>query len=238
MTLNVIVTRAEPGAHDTEAALLQLGFIPLLSPMLELAAVDVDLAALKAARHIVFTSANGVRAIDRLAFPDGATIWCVGPSTARAAEHAFPLRFIMEGDGNSDDLARKIIQRIPRPEGRFVHIANEDAAGRLVEQLRHAGFEVDFLAPYRTIAAPALSEQALSALAGKQPAAVLIHSAKAAEALAATQPNLTNAALVAISEAALAPLTGLPNLGTWTARKPNESELLHILAQAAAEIAH
>lgn len=236
MTLAVIVTRAQPGARETEAALLQHGFTPVLSPMLDLAPVDADLSALASARHLVFTSANGVRAVDPAAFPDGATVWCVGPATTRAAEHVFPLRFIMEGDGNSDDLARRIIQRSPRIEGRIVHIANQDAAGNLVEQLKKAGFDVAFLAPYRTVAAPALSEPALAALAGTDPVAVLVHSAKGAEALAAAAPDLTRAALVGISPAALLPLAGKAGLGEWTARKPNEAELMATLLEAAGQI--
>lgn len=236
MTLKVIVTRAEPGARETEAALLQYGHIPILSPMLELAPVEADLTALAKARHLVFTSANGVRAIDPGAFPDGATAWCVGPATTRAAEHVFPLRFIVEGDGNSDDLARKMIRRSPRIEGRIVHIANEDAAGHLVEQLRKAGFDVDFLAPYRTVAVPALSEAALAALSGTDPVAILIHSAKAAQALAAVQPNLTRAALIAISAPALAPLAGRAGLGEWVAQTPNETALMDALSKATAAI--
>jgi hypothetical protein len=62
---------------------------------------------------------------------------------------------------------------------------------------------------------------------------VLLHSAKAAAALAALRPNLTHAALVAISAAATAPRKQGASLGVWVAERPNEDSLMQALGLAA-----
>ena len=222
----MIVTRTLPGARDTAEHLTRLGYTALVSPMLALVDTGLDPNALTGIRHIIFTSANGVRPIDIA----GLTAWCVGPSTAEAARKA-GFDPVIEGDGNAEDLARLILAA--RPEGPLLHIANEAAAGDLVAALKAGGLDARFTAPYRTDAATALASESAAALASGQPVIVLLHSAKAAAALAALHPNLTQAALVAISAAAAAPLKESAGLGTWIAERPNEDSLMDALGLAA-----
>lgn len=237
MTLPVIVTRTQPFAQDTAKALRTLGFSPIVSPMLTIQHTPPRLDALANARHLVFTSATGVSAAAELPRGEDITVWSVGPTTTTAAKAASFTK-VIEGPGNAEDLAAKIITTLPRPKGLFVHVANEDAAGRLVAQLKEAGFEADFLALYRTEPAPALTPEAQGVLDGQAPCLILLHSAKAAAALAATAPDLSHAFLVAISDAALAPLKGRAGLGERVARAPRESDLMHAVLEAAAILKH
>lgn len=229
MTLPVIVTRSQPGASETAGSLTQLGVWPILSPMLQIAETGFDPAVLDDVRHIIFTSANGVHALRGDAVPRGICAWCVGPSTGEAAREA-GFTQVIEGGGNADDLARKIIAAAPK--GPLLHVANEAAAGNLVAHLKNAGFDARFAAPYRTDPAASLNGEALTALDAARAIIVLVHSAKAAAALAASGPNLERAAIVAISEAALAPLTGQAGLGDWVARKPNDADLMQAVLLA------
>ncbi|MBU4063594.1 MAG: uroporphyrinogen-III synthase [Alphaproteobacteria bacterium] len=233
MTLPVIVTRSQPGARETAASLEALGFTPLLSPMLQIVETGFDPAVLNGVRHIVFTSVNGLGAVRSAGIPGDIVAWCVGPSTAGAAREA-GFSHVVEGDGNAGDLARRILAS--GIQGPLLHIANEAAAGDLVALLRAGGCDARFCAPYRTEPAASLSAAALAALNGPSPVAVLLHSAKAAAAVAAGAPNLEHAALVAISAAALAPLKGQGGLGEWVARKPNDSDLMHALLDAQAAV--
>lgn len=233
MSLPVIVTRTLPGARDTAENLTRLGFAPLLSPMLSIAETDLAPGDLAGVRHLIFTSANGVRAIRGAEIPPDLTAWCVGPSTADAAREA-GFATVVEGDGNAEDLARLILAS--HPDGPLLHIANEAAAGELVAALKSGGLEARFSAPYRTDAATSLSAEVLAALAGQRPVILLLHSAKAAGAVAASRPQLANAGLVAISEAALAPLQTEANLGHWIAARPNEDSLMDALQRAAAAL--
>ena len=226
MSLSVIVTRTLPGARDTADHLARLGFKPILSPMLSIVETGLDPSALTGIRHIVFTSANGVRPLGSA----GLTAWCVGPSTAEAARKA-GFDPVIEGDGNADDLARLILAA--RPEGPLLHIANEAAAGELVAALKAGGLDARFTAPYRTDPATSLAPETAAALASGGPVIILLHSAKAAAALAALHPNLNHAALAAISAAAAAPLKEGAGLGTWIAERPNEDSLMDAVGLAA-----
>lgn len=233
MTLKVIVTRTQPFAQDTAKALETFGLSPVVSPMLVIQSLPPRPEVIARARHLVFTSASGISAAAGCQHAEDVTVWCVGPTTSAAAEEAGFTR-ILEGPGNADDLAAMIMGTLPRPQGLFVHVANEDAAGRLVAQVKEAGFEAEFLALYRTEPAAALTPEAQAVLAGKDPSLILLHSAKAAAALSAGSPDLSRAVLVAISEAALAPLKGRAGLGERIAHKPRESDLMHAVLEAAA----
>ena len=232
MTLTVIVTRSQPGARETAESLTTIGFAPILSPMLQIVETGFDAADFEGIRHIIFTSVNGIHALRGADVPKDIRAWCVGPSTGEVAREA-GFTHVLEGGGNADDLAQMILAS--QPHGTLLHVANEAAAGNLVAALKAGGHDARFAAPYRTDPAPSLSQDALGALGEASPVIVLIHSAKAAAAVAASAPNLEHAALVAISEAALAPLAGRAGLGEWVARKPNDGDLMQalLLAQAA-----
>lgn len=233
MRLPIIVTRTLPGAHDTAENLARLGFAPLISPMLSITETGLSPRDLSGIRHLIFTSANGVRAARGVEVPPDVTAWCVGPSTADAAREA-GFATVIEGDGNAEDLARLIL--CAHPIGPLLHIANEAAAGDLVAALKSGGLEARFSAPYRTDAAASLSAEARDALAGARPVILLLHSAKASSAVAASRPQLANAGLVAISEAALAPLLNAASRGHWIAARPNEDSLMDTLQRAAAAL--
>jgi uroporphyrinogen-III synthase len=233
VTLPVIVTRSQPGARETADNLAAQGFAPILSPMLQIVETGFDPAALTGVRHLILTSVNGLNALREVTFAGDLRVWCVGPSTAGAARAA-GFADVIEGRGNAEDLARLILAS--GPEGPLLHVANEAAAGNLVATLRAAGLDARFAAPYRTDPAPALSAPACAALSGPGPVILLVHSAKAAAAVSASAPDLRNAALVAISEAASAPLADQAGRGEWIAGHPDEDGLTRALQQARAAL--
>jgi len=231
LSLPVIVTRSEPGADETARLVTARGFRAIRSPMLRIVETGLDPGALGGVRHLIFTSVNGVHAVGGAPVPAGIRAWCVGPSTAAAARAA-GFEHVHEGAGNASDLAGLILAAFP--QGPLLHVANEDAAGTLVATLRAAGCDARFAAPYRTEAEPRLSDGALAALSGSGPAALLVHSAKAAAAIAASDPDLARAAVIAISSAALAPLKGRAGLGEWIAGTPDDAAVIAALMDAAA----
>lgn len=233
MNLPVIVTRSQPGAQDTAEAVALLGFRPILSPMLRIVPIPFDPQAAEGIRHIIFTSLNGVLAVADTNIPKDIRAWCVGPATGEAASNA-GFTHVIEGGGNADDLTEKILASCPH--GPLLHVANEAAAGKLVSRLCAAGYDARFTAPYRTDPAEAFSDDARAALEAQAPVLLLAHSARAASAVAATGADLSRAAVVAISDAALAPLKGAAGLGEWVASRPNEGEVMQALLKASVHL--
>ena len=97
-----------------------------------------------------------------------------------------------------------------------------------------AGRMARFLALYETVPAEALDPEADRALWSGAGAIVLVHSAKAAQALAGLADGrpLDTSLVVAISEAASAPLAPFSPRAIHVAAKPNEDALMDALSLA------
>ena len=233
MTQQVIITRAEPGATETAARLAALGYEALKMPALEIREQKTDQQPPAHEIAYIFTSANGVRAVQSANWPLDKQAICVGPATLQAAEGAgFPQCW--NADGNADDvfdLIANVFEPATAPE--FWHVANEAAAGDLARRLKDIGFRVAFLPLYRT--EPVLWSQVK--LVWDQivspEATLLIHSAKGAASAAAWLENWGGTTdrmkLVGVSERAIAPLQSFSFQKTSYAARPNEAELIETL---------
>lgn len=234
MPQTVLITRAEPGASETQARLEALGYVVRKSPALTIAFHDAGLFDPPGAEDVyIFTSANGVRAVAGANWPLNLPAVCVGPSTLDAARAA-GAKTLYHANGNADDVFELICRRFEPTAGiHFLHVANEDAAGDLATRLSAAGYAVRFVPLYK--ARPSewheVNVDGLGAIFSR--ATVLIHSAKAAEAVAnwlsmAGIPT-ENMKLVGISERALRPLAAFQFAQMAWASHPNENELIKAL---------
>lgn len=198
--------------------------------MLAIAPTGETLPPLEGITGLLLTSANGVRAFAKASGRRDITAWCVGPATLEAAREA-GFSDLRHGDGDAADLVSLVERDASREHGTLLHVANDAAAGHLVERLKTAGFRVAFAPLYTTIPASTLPESVASALASQTPACVLVHSAKGAEAFAALteKANFSTHILVAVSANASAPLAGAGFAQTYIASRPNEATLLDLV---------
>lgn len=79
----VLVTRPEPGASRTAAALRDAGWQPLLAPMLEIVRSNPALPRPGAVQAVLVTSSNALPAFDPSWY--GKPVLAVGGATATAA---------------------------------------------------------------------------------------------------------------------------------------------------------
>ena len=227
----IIITRTEPGASETAERLQNRGCAVCVSPMLVLKRSGAELPDLASYHHIVFTSANGVAFFIAAAGGAGRnlTAWCVGPSTADAARAA-GFETVQEGVGDAEDLLALILTSIAASPGRFLHVANAAAKGRLMQGLAEAGLQADFVPLYE--AEPQASVSPIAAAAMREgPVIILAHSEKGAEAfvMAVKGEDLSQHIAVGISERAVAPLRRAGCGQCYTATAPNEDALLDAL---------
>lgn len=234
----VIVTRAEPGARETVQRLNALGYAVLRAPALTLKEnADADLPAATELSGLIFTSANGVRAYASRRDDRSIAAWCVGPATAEAAKQA-GFSTVHESAGNAVDLAQFIAAKSVPSDAPLLHVANAAAAGNLKRDLEARGFSVVFAALYQMQSVASLPHDVLDLIKRSEPALILIHSAKGAEAIACMlgDETLQGCGLVAISDAASAPLTDFAADHTFIADVPNEDGLLRALKRALATL--
>jgi len=157
-----------------------LGFEPAVEPLL---GIELFSPALPDFDTLAFTSANGVRAFERLSALRDCRVWCVGSRTADAARDA-GFADVHSADGDAAALAAAMIGALP-PGSKVLHAANEAAAGELAGQLRQAGFEAIFLPLYRATEINEPGPALAAHLSGAEPlAAALLHSPAAGRVLA------------------------------------------------------
>ncbi|MCC2110441.1 MAG: uroporphyrinogen-III synthase [Hyphomicrobiales bacterium] len=166
--MRLMVTRPEPGAARTVAALERLGHVAIAEPMLKLGYfddVEIETAGLQA---ILVTSANAVRALERrrdfsrlAALP----IMTVGDATARAARSS-GFADVISAEGAVDDLAALVEQSLQPGAGRLLYAAGRDRNGDLEKKLAGKGYAVDLAVVYAAEPVTAFSPAAVDALIG------------------------------------------------------------------------
>ena len=213
---SVWITRTEPGAAETAGRVRDLGFKPLVAPLLRTVAVPAEPP--KTHEAIAFTSPNGPRH-----YPGRTDIlaWCVGEATAEAAR-AVGFSDIRIGGHDVADLAARLTYELDRP---LVHWAGAHVAGDLVGALADAGHAVRRAIAYR---AEAATECPL-----REPAdIVLLHSPRAAKLFAELAPGLARTA-VCLSPRVANAVEPVPGLKRFTAEVPTEAALMETLTRAA-----
>jgi uroporphyrinogen III methyltransferase/synthase len=171
---SVVVTRAREQASDLRVRLDDLGAEVLELPAIALHPIDFDLPELSSYDWLVFTSANGVDAFfDGGLAPAGldtralgtARVAAIGPGTASALAQRgvradlLPDRFVAES----------LLEAFPPPDepgAKFLLARAEVARDILPKGLAQAGYTVDVLAVYRTLAAAPDAEMLARVRAG------------------------------------------------------------------------
>lgn len=160
----LVITRPMPGAADfaqaVEAAFGRSLTI-IISPALRIEPLDFDVP--EGINHIIFTSANGVRAaVEKGLSP--LTAWCVGDRTAAMAEAAgYDAR---SASGDAAALVDLIIAA--NPSGKLLHIAGQHTRGDIAGRLRAAGLSCETVTAYTQVPQPP-SASLRAALQGETP---------------------------------------------------------------------
>ena len=225
----VWVTRAEPGAARTADRLTALGFTPIVAPLLTLAPLPGALHAAPdpaAVAALALTSPNGVEAFAPLIprFRDH-PVFAVGDATAEAARAA-GFADVRSAAGDIHALARLITAAAP--PGPLLAPGAREPAGDLPALLPDRPVHrLPVYAAFETHApAPELFD------------AVMLHSPRAARALAADLPRAASSGRIAIciSEAAAAPLRPFDLAEIRIAVAPDEPGMLSALGKPAAPV--
>ncbi len=225
--------RATEDAARTADRLRAIGFIPVLSPVIEIAATGAQLPQ-GAYDALLASSAKGVE------FARGAEAFkplplhAVGERTAHAARAQGLLPDIVAG--NAEAILPLLFERYQRP-AHFLYLAGRDRQQTLEAGLKAAGHRIIAVEVYEARAAKALSQEAVDAIVAGEIDAVLHYSRRSAEifiALAKSAGILekTRAALhVALSQEVALPLLceNIPYVGI--AERPDEDHLLELLAR-------
>ncbi|GAA0773428.1 uroporphyrinogen-III synthase [Brevundimonas olei] len=225
----VWVTRAEPGAARTADRLTALDFTPLVAPLLTLAPLPGALDAAPspdAVAVLALTSPNGVEAFAPLIprFRDH-PVFAVGDATAEAARAA-GFADVRSASGDIHALARLIAAEAP--PGPLLAPGAREPAGDLPALLPDR--PVQRLPVYAAVETHAPAPEPFDA--------IMLHSPRAARALAADLPRAASSGRIAIciSEAAATPLHSFDFAEIRIAAAPDEPAMLSALGKPAAPV--
>jgi uroporphyrinogen-III synthase len=173
----VLVTRPEPGAADTAAAVAALGWRPLLAPALVLAPLPppADLAA--PAQALLLPSRAAARALPGV--PREMPVLAVGAGTAAEARAA-GFRDVTAAHGEATALAALAGATLRPAAGPLLLAVGRGYSGALAAALRAQGFTVRRRVVYAARPADSLPQDVLAALRSGQVRAALFFSPRSA----------------------------------------------------------
>jgi uroporphyrinogen-III synthase len=235
--MRLLVTRPEPDAHRQGEALAARGHDVTLSPLLAIQAVpDVSLE-LADAQALIASSRNALRAL--ASHPQRAAairlpLFAIGEATAAAAA-TLGFGVVTAAAGTGEMLARLIADKLDPNDGPLVHLSGETVAFDLKSALAAKGFTVRQPVLYRAVAAPSLSEEAISRLEEGDLDGVVLMSPRTAAVFAdlvRRQDMVTQASRLICYCLSAAVAQAVEPLGAMTivATEPREEEFLALIS--------
>jgi uroporphyrinogen-III synthase len=232
--VRLLLTRPEPDAQRTAAALHARGHQVVIAPLLRIEAqIDVQIGE-GPWGAILVTSANAGPAV---AFHERAPrlrtlpVFAVGRRSAQTMAAA-GFSDVKHADGDVSDLVAFVAAQLT-PAAPLLYLAGEERSGDLAGELRGRGFAVETAVVYLAIATPYLPPEASELLADQS--GVLHFSRRSAEAFldAAQAMNLLAAALrpihYCLSVRVAEPLMRAGAADVRVAQQPSETALIALI---------
>jgi uroporphyrinogen-III synthase len=229
----VLVTRPEPAASATARRLEAAGFSPIVLPLSRTQPLPVDAAALPDhVDAVAVTSANAARHASNglIAALSAKRCFAVGRKTAKAAQEA-GFRLVTEGPGDAAGLAALIAAELS-PGARIVYLTGRVRLPDFEQRMAAAGYRPHIVETYDTCFVDQ-SADTLSPLPKDGPIdAVLLYSAKAAEAFSAMakgDSRFASTRCLCLSARVADALQGPQRKGIFVADEPSEDALMALL---------
>ncbi len=232
MPPTILITRPEPGASRFIAALRDLpgGDLPVvLSPVLSIQPQGA-LPDLAGVRWLIFTSQYGVFRFAQLSARRDIPAYCVGDTTAQAAEAAGMRAISCAGD------ARDLLARIAADgsTGPMLHLRGTHAAADVAGALTAAGTPATEAVLYSQRRIP-LNDAALACLMGTAPVIAPVFSPRSAAMLLEGACVTAPLVILAISRAAADRVPGGAAQACIVADRPDAAGMARAWPDALAE---
>lgn len=178
----ILITRPREDFRRTADSVALLGFEALSAPSLLFKILDFELPVLEDFAALVFTSANGVRAVRD--YPEMRELPCyvVGVQTAKTAEQ-LGFRVLLRGANDVVSLADKIAldykkQGFDKP---LLHVSGTHMAGNLSKILVERSIVVQRIQAYIMDEVNDVSAEILTAIEGGNITGILFYSSRSAK---------------------------------------------------------
>ena len=202
--------------------------------MLAVRFLDSAIPDPKRYQGVLATSANGVRALARLAPWRDLPVWAVGDASAREAR-SLGFVTVHSAAGDVAALAALVAQGVDPTRGPLLHVAASRLAGDLGGALAERGFTVEKAVLYETEPAAEFSPALIEALSAGHISLALFFSPRTAATFARLAKNtglgenFRRIKALALSAAVAEALFPLPWNSVEVAERPDQAALLALL---------
>jgi len=231
--MRVLITRPREDAEETAHLLEERGIKVATESMLAIVPVAAPDVSLEDVQAILFTSANGVRALAAIQQERDIPVYTVGDASARAARLA-GYDDVHSAGGDVETLAKLVAESLEPGDGKLLHPAASVVAGDLKGLLAESGFQVDKVRMYESRPAVALTDALIDALKNVSISAAFFFSPRTAKTFvslaqkAGVQTYLSNVTAYALSKAVASELAELSWCAIRVAEKPEQDALLAV----------
>jgi uroporphyrinogen-III synthase len=233
----VLITRPEPGAAETAAAVAALGWRPVLAPALVLAPLPPPAGLLSPAQALLLPSRASARALALSDMARDMPVLAVGQGTATEARAAGFIH-VTAAEGDAASLARQAAALLDPRGGALLLAVGQGYGLPLAAALRAHDFKVRRQIVYAARPAGSLPPEAIAALCADEVSAALFFSPRSAVVTMALLRRSGLAATVrgvlalALSERIAAALAGISWKDIHATPSPEASALLALLGPA------
>lgn len=237
----VLITRTRPDADALAARIADLGYEPLIEPMLDVHATHLPMAGDPlCAEGLIVTSAQALRHLNTLvreiAFRHK-PLYAVGPKTAALAVE-MGWHNVHDGGGDVRRLGAFLQTRKEvTPSSRLVHICGRDIAKDTRAIMHDLPCKVWDWVVYETDPADHFSPTFDSYVQAGRLKAALFYSPRAAAVFREnvqaykSREDIKEIILLCLSPSVLESLASMPNGGLYVAHTPDEDALLDLLTK-------
>jgi len=234
--MRVLITRPHDDASQTAQLLEARGYAVEIEPMLAVVPVVAPVLDMGDVQAVLFTSANGVRAMASASKGRDFAVFTVGDASAAEARRLGYTQ-VHSAQGDVASLATLVAETCEPESGPLLHVAANVVAGDLQGILEKHGFAVRKACLYESRTAVALSPELAEALKSARIDAALFFSPRTAETFVTLAKNagvdgdLAGVAAYALSPAVADKLRAVSWRTLRVADRPDQEALLAILDQ-------
>jgi uroporphyrinogen-III synthase len=232
--MRLLVTRPREDAEAFAAILKGRGHEAVIAPLLELRFTSGGEIPLNNVHALLASSANGIRAFASRSSQRNLPVYVVGPQTAEAAGGC-GFANVISADGDAAALIAKVAETMNPADGKLLHAAGAETAGRIKQALEARGYQVETAILYEAVPVESLPENARDELRTDMLDGVLLFSPRTARTFAAlvakedVAQNCSRLDAFCISAATATALSPLPFARLAIAGSPNQAAMLDLL---------
>ena len=182
--MRLLITRPRKDAEAFAAILKERGHEAVIAPLLEVYFMPGAEVSLNSVQAVLASSANGIRGFAARSPERNLPVYVVGPQTAEAARQS-GFANIISADGDAAALIAKVAESTNPADGKLLHAAGAETAGRIKQALEARGYQVETALLYEAVPAESLPKNACEELRANMLDGVLMFSPRTARIFAA-----------------------------------------------------